>query len=410
MHSLALVLVGILQLGAGLQAQEQRLRLLHHNIYGEAKGRKVERVDAYFAWASAQRVDAVTMNEANGWHALGVAPRELARKHGFRYFELLETNLGYDLAVASRIPMGRGNASTTHGFHHGLLHVVLWPPPDPSNVEAQDSAAASPPPLHVLVTHLSPHSTAVRLQEAQRVCAVAAHLSVSGHGALLVGDLNTLSRHDVSRHDETFLATLKSSRRLAAKFLRRARDDGNATEDRECFRNVNDPAMSPFESTNACMLKFDAEVIDYRPMDELLTCFVDLAVRPSSVMPFSGSKNECGQAIGGFTLGVVANGTATRKILARNGMLNLPAVTVPTLIRDDPMHAAPMRLDYIMATPSIAAPWQRAQAFNDLQQGHTCQYGGSVEPLVKVLVSDETSVMSDHYPLLLRPRQNPLAE
>jgi hypothetical protein len=57
--------------------------------------------------------------------------------------------------------------------------------------------------------------------------------------------------------------------------------------------------------------------------------------------------------------------------------------TVPTSVREDAMHAAPMRLDYLLATHALARHWAGRGA------------------TVLVVVDQVTDAISDHYPLRL---------
>ena len=64
---------------------------------------------------------------------------------------------------------------------------------------------------------------------------------------------------------------------------------------------------------------------------------------------------------------------------ARAAARELHNHSVPTLINEDAMHAAPMRLDYALLSPALAA---------------------SCEVTSRLVRDAETERLSDHYPLL----------
>ena len=186
--------------------------------------------------------------------------------------------------------------------------------------------------LALLLTHLSPHDAAHRALEAAAVARRAAALDAAGVPVLVLGDLNTLSPLDAPAHARAGLAArLAASPALARKFLA----PGGA--------------------------------IDYAPMAALLAAgLVDLA-HPAPPAAATAPAAEGGGGGGG------GDGEAAAAVCAAE-----PGVTVPTLGGADAMHAAPMRLDYALASPRAAA----------LAAGPARAVGGA-----------ETGRLSDHLPV-----------
>lgn len=258
--------------------------------------------------------DVAVINEANGWRQKNVA--QVAERYGFD-LDLLATPTTYDIGVLAKrnvVNMRRGTEtsagrqSSTH-LHHGVLHCELTPLGDDTR------------PVHLLATHLTPHSTIRRREEARRLVALVQRLEGEGFGAnrhavILAGDLNTLSPLDKEDH-VALVPILLGNPRLRAKFL----VPGHTETQGE---------------------------IDYMPMRILLAELVDVAVAHDK----------------------------RRK----------PHPTVPTALHVDKLHAAPMRLDYIL--------------FNDAAAAHLLSPTGEILE-VNALRDAFTDSASDHYPLIV---------
>lgn len=248
--------------------------------------------------------EVAVVNEANGWRK-HQEHTELARRHNFRV-ELLETPFGYDIGILAktRLTFERGNATTmggargNHIFHHGVLHGIL-----------SDGTQT----VHLLATHLSPHSAVKRRDEARALIALVQQLD--REPVVVAGDLNTLSPLD--DHSTELLAILQNHPRLRSKFL-----------------------VTPDPDAG----------IDYVPMKILLADLVDVAYHSASAQ--------------------------SRK----------PHPTVPTLLHVDKLHAAPMRLDYVLLNAKAAAV-----LLDPL--------GNAIH--VSTLLDDYTHRASDHYPLIV---------
>uniref|UniRef100_A0A7S3K2Y9 Endonuclease/exonuclease/phosphatase domain-containing protein n=1 Tax=Aureoumbra lagunensis TaxID=44058 RepID=A0A7S3K2Y9_9STRA len=166
---------------------------------------------------------------------------ETAKNHGFA-LEIQASPGGRDLGILAKLDLlsiRRGNFSetgTAHGFHHGVLHCIVQ----------QEKEQ-----VHILATHLTPHSAARRRLEARKLIAIVQNLEAADAKAAVVvaGDFNTLSPLDKAQHTQQFLHILQQNPRLRAKFL-----------------------VTPEpEST-----------IDYMPMRILLTDLVDVAYSHAS--------------------------------------------------------------------------------------------------------------------------------
>jgi endonuclease/exonuclease/phosphatase family metal-dependent hydrolase len=285
-----------------------RIRLVTYNVLYGGEGHGVNRLERLQKWIRfgsqdadtdtcpvANRYDYAAFNECNGWQQ---DLQRIADGFGFPHVEILVARTGFHIAFMSRYPFHAIKHSGPP-FHHGklcsfsLAPSIVYRESCAGLLEIRDERHS----LAFLLTHLSPHSAAQRALEAGAISRRAAELDAEGVPALVLGDLNTLSRLDAPAHARSGLAAaLAASPALARKFLTA---DG---------------------------------AIDYRPMDVLLDALIDLAAIPLPVGP----------------LAVTAAATETAAAAE-------PGATVPTACGGDPMHAAAMRLDYVLATPRAAA-------------------------------------------------------
>ena len=86
-------------------------------------------------------------------------------------------------------------------FHHGLLEAVVAIPSSVASTE-----------VHVLVTHLNPHSSEKRGRESEYVAGRVLELSARGVAVLVLGDLNTLSPLDDDAYVHSVYAFVHSTR------------------------------------------------------------------------------------------------------------------------------------------------------------------------------------------------------
>mmetsp|Transcript_12527 Transcript_12527/g.18785 ORF Transcript_12527/g.18785 Transcript_12527/m.18785 type:complete len:352 (-) Transcript_12527:143-1198(-) len=299
-------------------------KLCSYNVHDGGHGLE-EMFEVFFR----RYCEVAVVNEANKWRRNGA--ETIAKNHDF-ILELLETPFGYDIGVLVRSAIAivqRGNQTVTgrneqNSFHHGVLHCVLT---EKKLIHHKISSTPLPEEtkdqkVHILATHLSPHSAARRREESTRLLriikTIEAQAEEQGEKAavVLAGDLNTLSPLDHYAHDEQLMKILRSNPRLCAKFF-----------------------VEP---------KFNS-IIDYKPMKILLEDLTDVA--------FKHSLNH-----------------------------TLPQPTVPTAFHADDLHAAPMRIDYVLlnaqAVASIIDPF-----------GHAIH--------IHTQIDDYTKRASDHYPLIV---------
>ena len=188
-------------------------------------------------------------------------------------------------------------AKSPHGYHLGMLARGFRQ--DAIVVEEVDGRGS---PFHhglvwaridgvdVMATHLSPTSAEVRLKEAEHIAERLRRRESEGRAAIVAGDLNTLSSLDRQYVEgDGVLPLLRATSRLRQKFLLPVVAAAGA-------RGLPQP--------------------DYRPMQLLLedAGLTDVATVADAVAGASGSD-----------------------------------FTVPTRVNEDGMHAAKLRLDYVLA-------------------------------------------------------------
>ena len=172
------------------------LRLVQWNVLDGCQ-QAVHRLGGIGAWLRERGADVVSLNEMNGWSDRTFS--RLARSWGFAHSVLYETATGYHLAIASRWPMVVERAVGNPLFHHGALLVQVGG-------------------IRICVTHLSPRDASHRLSEASEVLRL--ERLPPRRPFLLVGDLNTLSPLDAEEHASSGLAArLRVDHGLTRKFL-----------------------------------------------------------------------------------------------------------------------------------------------------------------------------------------------
>jgi endonuclease/exonuclease/phosphatase family metal-dependent hydrolase len=247
----------------------------------------------------------------------------------------------------------RGVIWTRDPFHHGFMEISV------SFGEASGSRASSvcgkdgvdttgssadledKYVLHILLTHLTPHDARARARESGFLARRCAELSDTP--TLLLGDLNTLSPLDDAHYDseEVVDRVLDRDARLRKKFLEKP--DGA------------DSSSSTIAVATRGQARRAAR-IDYRPMQQLLSAgMLDLSSFAAGL--HDGEDGGCGLRQRGFQATV--------------GMTN---------VRDDKMHAAALRLDYILGNSAV------------------CRYSHGPAYAVR---DEETMDISDHLPVLL---------
>ena len=302
------------------RAEKKCLRIVTYNIREGANGLHSELVK----YLQETKADIVALQELNSWSLDSL--NKSALQWGHEYVTFLPARTGYNLGMTSRLPF-EVIRLRTEGFWHGMIHVKMLPSPetvpltllareefsDPFDDAHDDDEGdlggiqeAPDPSLHIIITHLDPHSAENRFEEAHHVD----RQSREHDRLILMGDMNALSSFDQSHYEEeNLLGLLKRDPKLADKFLF-LKEGANESE------------------------------IDYRVMDKFYEegRLQDLDAQ---------LRDDFGQ-------------------------------TVPSASNDDKLHAAPMRLDYILATSDMAASCRAA----------------------RIDVTEATERISDHYPVI----------
>ena len=261
------------------------------------------------------------------------------------------------MAILSSRPIHSISNRTGTPFHHGLLEVAVrfdqqrCDHQEPSacaglaragesrNLQDVGGCGSRDTVVHILLTHLTPRDARARALECQYLAQRCAALAEGNTPAILLGDLNTLSPLDDAHHAAAKLEqTLAKDARLRTKFLRTA----------------DDSSFTAAGSTGQ-----HAARLDYRPMEVLLSAGMhDMSVEPVALQDRDGERAD-----------------RTADFHATVGMTN---------VQDDSMHAAAMRLDYILGNRAV-----RTVLREDSRPARAVQ-------------DEDTMVMSDHLPVLLR--------
>ena len=205
------------------------------------------------------------------------------------------------------------------------------------------------------VTHLSPADAGARLREAEELVE-RGRRGGAARGFVLMGDLNTLSPLDTPEHDAIGLAArLAAEPALARKFLRPATELG-----------IDYAPM-------AALLRGGLHDAGHATSQRAARELAPLAPPPEEPPP----EDSAAGAVDGAAEGAGPRNASSAA--ARAAARELHNHSVPTLINEDAMHAAPMRLDYALLSPALAA---------------------SCEVTSRLVRDAETERLSDHYPLL----------
>ena len=325
------------------------LRVLQWNVLDGCQ-QAAPRLGGIGRWLRRRSVDVVTLNEMNGWSDRSFA--RLARSWGFGYSAFLETGTGYHLAIASRFPMVVERATAVLPFHHGALLVQIGG-------------------LRLCVTHLSPRDATHRLGEAKEILRIEER--PPRRGFALLGDLNTLSPLDADEHTASGLVTrLRADEGLARKFLVK-------------------PTAAPAAAVAAAaqLPAADPDAVSDGAGGTAST------VAPAGLFSGGWLFGGVGASAGGGTLGSSqAIDYAPMRALLDGGLADtghsssrraadgdeVQNHSVPTLINEDVMHAAAMRLDYAMVNAPLNG---------------SCTLSGWITR------DAHTERLSDHYPLLV---------
>ena len=322
------------------------LRLLQWNIR-DGCADDASRLGGIGRWVRASGVDVLGLNELNGWTP-GTFGR-LAAALGLPHSVLLETGTGYHLGICSRWPMVLDEANVSHPYHHGVLTVQVGG-------------------VRVTVTHLSPADATARLRETRALLEGQSSRNTPAAASVLMGDLNSLSPLDRDEHAAVGLADrLAADTALARKFLLPA-TASTASED--------EPDAAGGGAAGAA--------IDYAPMGALIDGGLHDAGHATSLRAAREAR-AAGADDGDDARNddpllkeeeVEVEGEEAPSTVAPHELHNH---SVPTMINEDFMHAAPMRLDYAMLSPSLR---------------HACEVS------TRLVRDADTERLSDHYPLL----------
>ena len=275
--------------------------------------------------------------------------RETAAQWGYPHHLMLSsTTRRFNLVLMAKSPLTRVASVDGGSFFHGVLCGAL------------STTAHAPAHLVVCVTHLTPHAPPARLAEARALrrtvlpSAVAAATAMGGSlpasqpPLILLGDLNALSADDSPAHARAGLAERLAPSRSWRKFAVGGR-------------------------------------LDYTILDALTSEGDDTVTRP-----FGSSTSH---ARGGSSTSH-ARGGSRREGIGPLHDLHSPRptsddtydATVPTDRGGDPRHAAPMRLDFALASTELR---QRCPAAASYVLTHTTH--GTEAP----------GNLSDHFPIVV---------
>ena len=173
-------------------------------------------------------IDILALQELNGWEKESLS--EFGKEVGHNFTVFINTTSGYHMGFTSRFPFEVIRVRT-EGFHHGMIHINMfqflnestqWKFSDQTDDDEYDDLDDIVPDqydlsLHLIVTHLDPHSEVSRLEEAHHII----HQAKEHRNLLLFGDLNSLSILDKPQYDATDLLStlLISSSSVQSKFL-----------------------------------------------------------------------------------------------------------------------------------------------------------------------------------------------
>ena len=253
---------------------------------------------------------------------------------GFKYSLFLRTRTGYHLGIVSRLPLRLLSSSIDAPFHHGYLAAVL---------ELGDSRHVG-----LVVTHLSPHSSARRIEEVNTLLELVQQVENELGAVFLVGDLNQLSPEDADSHEHGAILNLLQA------------DNGGLVG--ALRRKFLDSSRS---------------AVDYAPMRALLEGQGGLVDAARVWGAAVGSRDEVGE----MEIHVEGLAAASATSNRRNETEEEPRTTVPTKLAVDAMHAFAMRLDYILCSRWLA------------EGGNTGTF--------RTVVDELTRTGSDHYPVEL---------
>ena len=382
------------------------VRVMQYNVYdGIENGQRREWIGQ---WVREQRIDVLTLNELNGWTDEYLA--DIALAWGFSHSELLDTK-GYNMGIMSKFKITPLAKTVGGTFHHGFLHVRIEHPTHP---------------FRCVVTHLSPFESSKRVMEAQSLVVAAdgerlpvrtLYVQVSGGPRVTIslsamGELTSVYAVKHSLHG--VLADTPGKRAWALFHGKQRMDDPDALGlydvcDGDTL-DLRDPG-APLPPSG--VLDYSARapsVLGNYTGDEPLLIMGDL----NSLSPVDGAAYESTGLL--QHLLAIKEKDAEERIVKKflrkvNGLrpgygIDFEPIkaflsvgftdylgeagrndhvfhhTVPTMLQLDYMHAARMRLDYILGNPAFQ------KQFGPCTRAHTVQ-------------SACTEILSDHLPVVL---------
>ena len=183
------------------EEESLNFKLISYNILGGGG----PRVDGIAGWLAEMRPDFVALQELNGWGEERL--RKEALRWGHAYTSLMVTKLEgdhYNFGVTSSQPF-EVLEKRQEGFWHGIFHVRI-----PFNHSATSHG------LHLLLTHLNPHSAQDRRTEMKEIREIVDDLPYF----VVMGDFNTLSPIDARYYDLKGVPTLlRSHAHLSSKYM-----------------------------------------------------------------------------------------------------------------------------------------------------------------------------------------------
>eukprot|EP01095_Lingulamoeba_sp_RSL-Kostka_P001370 TRINITY_DN11933_c0_g1_i1.p1 TRINITY_DN11933_c0_g1~~TRINITY_DN11933_c0_g1_i1.p1 ORF type:complete len:342 (-),score=72.49 TRINITY_DN11933_c0_g1_i1:35-1060(-) len=304
-----LVLIAFLGIIRANECETMSFKLLTYNIGTGASSTYFELID----YIKDESPDIVALQELNNWSSNKL--RETGQSWGHEYTHFLHANTGYHLGITSKYEFDLIE-SRTQGFHHGLIEIKIKVPMEELNAnlikkrmiyEDDVDLDETIQPIYedlidvddytinfyVLVSHLTPDATKDRLNEAHHLD----HQSRLHPNTILMGDLNALSVYDKYHYDQNNTLLQLQEEALSNYKIR------------EKFLYVNEDGY---------------EALDYRVLDLLYN--------------------------GGFFTD--SKDIYYNQVLHKNN--DYFTHSVPTSSNNDIMHAAPLRLDYILLTQSLS--------------------------------------------------------
>ena len=187
------------------------INIMFWNIF-EGGQSKMKNIKQYI-----QQQDIVTFSELNHWNE-ETFHEYFKDTHPYSIF--LKTKTGYHLGCISKQPIEEIKKSIEIPMHHGYIYFQSYN-------------------YNILLTHLSPHSSVVRLKEVQHLNALTRKYNVTTDKQLpllMMGDMNTLST--VDKYEEEIISKLFNNKLTRRKFFNNNNNDDDKTPDYAPYKYI----------------------------------------------------------------------------------------------------------------------------------------------------------------------------